>query len=209
MTPTQREAYFKKIRAHAEALQALLEGTRFDKPHMAEVPDKELDKPLRKALDNWGEDEAEEGHVVAFQVTPEGRFRHHYDFPENVLTNTLFEVVAWTYWDDGWDGGIWSTSAPIVQANSESTPAIYFCCTVHGWFHEYGVDMPFRVLATVASVALDLPANKQLDEDAVRKQVRRYQVRVAKQRAERPDAFEDVAGQNFEDDGDSVLSDPF
>jgi hypothetical protein len=93
--------------------------------------------------------------------------------------------MDWTYWDDNWDGGIWSTSAPIAQANSERMPIIYFCCTLFDWFKQNGVEVPFPILATVANVALDLTADNLVDEDNVRKQVRRYQKRKAEQEAKR------------------------
>lgn len=185
MTPTQRDAYFKKVRSHIGALLELLGGTKFDNALMTELSEDELDRPLHKELYSWGDDEHDEGHVVAYQVTPEGKYRHHYDFPDNMLCETLFNAYEWTYWDDNWDGGIWSTSAPIVQANSDSTPIIYFCCTLHEWFRDKGVQVPFGILATVANVALDLPADKQIDEDVARKQVRRFQQRRAKLQAER------------------------
>lgn len=188
MTPTQREGYFKKIRSHVGALLELLEGTMFDQPFMTELTDNELDRTLHESLDSWGDDESDDGHVVAYQVTPEGRYRHHYDFPDNVLCETLRNVYEWTRWDDNWDGGM-STSAPIAQSNSESTPIIYFCCTLHDWFHRYGVAIPFGVLATVANVALDLPADRQIDEDNARKQVRRFQQRRAKMQDSRPPTF--------------------
>ncbi len=181
MTPTKRGAYFKKVRSHAEALILLLEGTRFDHDYMSEVRDEKLNRPLHRALASWGDDEDDEGHVVAFQVTPDGVFEHHYDFPENMLTETLHSVLSWTRWDDSWDGSIWGTSAPIAQENSESTQAIYFNCTLFDFFQKSGAEIPFPILATVANVALDIAPNKQLDEDAVRKQVRRYQARRAKQ----------------------------
>ena len=205
MTPTKREAYFKKVRSHAEALIALLEGTRFDNDYMSEVSEEKLSRPLHRALASWGDDEYEEGHVVAFQVTPDGAYQHHYNFPENMLTETLYSVLSWTHWDDAWDGGIWSTSAPIAQANSESTQAVYFNCTLFDWFQRNGVQIPFPILATVANVALDIAPERQLDEEAVRKQVRRYQARRAKQ------GVSDSAdtGQNFTNWDDSVLSDPF
>lgn len=196
MTPAQREAYFKKVRSHTNALRELLDGTRFDNYYLCEMREGELEKPLHKVLSSWGDDESDDGHVVAYQVTPEGRFEHSYNFPDNALMETLFNVIDWTYWEDGWGGGIWETSEPIAQANSESTPIIYFCCTLHDWFHSKGVDIPFRVLATVANVALDLRVSKQIEEDAARKQVRRFQQRRAKAKQERPPGLLRDAGQN-------------
>lgn len=184
MTPTQREAYFKKVRVHVEALSKLLEGTKFDSPWVTELTEQELERSLSEHLYSWGEDESDEGHVVAYQVTTEGRYRQHYEYPDNVLRETLHNVHEWTYWDDNWDGNIFGTSAPIAQANSHSTPIVYFCCTFYEWFHRYGVEIPFGILATVANVALDLPADKQIDEDVARKQVRRFQQRRAKALAE-------------------------
>lgn len=189
MTPAQRDAYFKRVRTHAYALYELLEGTRFDNEYMSALSDKQLNRTLDASLYDWGEDEEDEGHTVAYQVTPEGKFKHPYNFPDSALTQTLMNVVGWTHWDDCWGDGVFDTSEPIAQSNSESTPIIYFCCTLHDWFHRYGVEIPFRVLATVANVSLDLPIDREIDEEAARKQVRRFQKRRALALAEREYPF--------------------
>lgn len=181
MTPTQREVYFKKVRRHAEELSNLLRWTRFDNEWMTELTDEELDKKLSQELSSWGGDEEDEGHTVAYQVTPGGVYRHHYDYPASHLARTLNDVVEWTYWEDNWDGRWYGSSAPIAQANSASTPIVYFCCTVHQWFKGHGVEIPFPELASLANVALDLPPARQVDEDTARKQVRRFQARRAKE----------------------------
>ncbi len=41
------------------------------------------------------------------------------------------------------------------------------------------MTIPFPVLATLANVALKLPVASQVDEEAVRKQVRRFEARIA------------------------------
>jgi len=186
MTPAQREAYFKKVRHHASALRELLEETRFDRDWKSELSDEELNRSLDESLYDWGGDEPDEGHVVAYLVTTEARYQFHYNFPDNALMGTLFNVIEWTHWDDQWDDNIFSSSAPIVQANAESARGVYFTCTVHDWFAWHGADMPFTILATLANVALDLDADSQMDEEAVRKQVRRYQARKSKLGTEQP-----------------------
>lgn len=179
MPPKQRAAYFEKVRKHAYALQELLSGTRFDNDYSSELSEKELDKPLDRVLDSWGEEEPDEGHVIAFLVTPEGKFRLHYSYPESALYNTLNDVVDWTHWDDAWDGNILGTSAPIAQANRESSPTIYFVCVMYDYFKRDGAEIPFKHLASLAEVALDLGIGEQVDEDTVRKMVRRYEARKA------------------------------
>lgn len=195
MTPAQRDAYFKKVRHHADALSELLAETRFDRDWKSELDDKDLEKPLGDALYQRGDDESDDGHVVAYLVTPDARYQFHYNYPDSALTETLGNLVGWTYWDDQWDDNIFASSAPIVQANSESARVVYFTCSVHDWFAGYGVEVPFPILATAANVALGLDADDQVDEETVRKQVRRHQARQAKQRTERPG---DDAGQDFE-----------
>lgn len=209
LTPGQREAYFEKVRKHANALCELLEGTKFDRPFLSELSEKTLGKSLGDALSDWGPDESDEGHTKAFQIKPHGKFEHRYDYPLNVLTESLSEVMDWTRWDDNWDGNLFATSAPIAQANAESTPIVYFCCTLHQHFHGYGVEIPFAILATVANVALELPPERQVDEDSARKQVRRFQARIATQESAAPYAFGDPSGQKSDDSDNSVLSDPF
>ena len=209
LTPSQRESYFKKVRTHASELIELLQGSKFDHAWMQELHDGKLSEPLENVLCSWGGDETDEGHTVAFQVTPDGTYKHHYDYPRNTLTSILNDLLEWTYWEDNWDGSWHGSSAPIAQVNSRTTPTIYFCCTLHDSFSYHGVEIPFPLLATLANVALDLPPSRQVDEDTARKQVRRYQARLRKARAAQPNAFDGAPGQNLPDCDDSVLSDPF
>lgn len=202
LPPGKRNAYFEKVRKHVNALSELLRDTKFDNPQGESLSEHELDKKLRDVLQNWGE---EDGRIFAFHVDKEGPKKFHISYPQSDLTKTLAAVLEWTYWDDLWYDGIYGTSAPIAQANTESTEAIYFNCTLYDWFKLHGVAIPFPVLATVANVALDLPLEKSIDEDTARKQVRRYQARQAKR-----DGSEGTdTGQNFTNWDDSVLSDQF
>ncbi len=203
--PAQRNAYFTKIRKHAAALRKLLEDTMFDESHMEKLNDEELNKTLDNKLYNWGVEESDEGHVVAFRVMRDGVYQYHWTYPESELTATLAYLEEWTYWDDQWDGSFFSSSAPIAQANSDSVKAVYFNCMLFEWFERRGIEIPFSILATIANVALDIEPDKQLDEDAVRKQVRRYQSRRAKQ----AESDGTSPGQNFTNWDDSVLSEPF
>lgn len=193
MTPAMRETYFKKVRRHANALIDLLENTRYESGGFRdrELTEEELSKTLREVLNNWGDDEDEEGHVVAFLVQPIGRFQSSIDYPEGTLSSNLSELVNWTYWTDQWDGDIFGTSAPIAQSNSESLRLIYFSCTLYDTLFQRGAEMPFPILASVANVALNLGPDEQADEETVRKQVRRFQARRAKDRDLHPYAFEE------------------
>lgn len=209
ITPAQRAAYFDKVRKHSRALMELLRGTKFDRTDMRELSEEELEAPLAKKLWNWGDDEDDSGHIVAFAVTPDGEYEMPYDYPRSSLTETLAELHEWTHWEDQWDGNFLASSAPIAQANSSSTRVIYFTCSLHDWIKRQGAEIPFPILATVANVALNLGADEQIDEEAVRKQVRRYQARRTKSESEHQNAFDNDAGQNLEKLDDSVLSDPF
>lgn len=205
MAPAARAAYFKKVRQHASALAELLAETRFDRIFKTALEDADLNKTLDAELYRWGDDEQEDGHVVAYLVDPHGKYRFDHDYPESALCSTLHAVLDWTYWDDQWDGSIFGSSAPIVQQNSASTPIIYFTCMLHDWFLRYGVEIPFPLLATLTNVALELNVDKQVDEEVVRKQVRRHQ----KRRSGRGSDDSDDSGQNHRDWENSVLLDPF
>jgi hypothetical protein len=179
MTPAQRERYFQKVRTHTEALLALLNETYFDVDTEDELDDHQLDRSLNAELWSWGEDEPIDGHIVAFRVTDEAVYRQHYRYPENRLTSLLSGVLEWTHWPDEWDGNFLKSSAPIVQAKSDSANCVFFTCSLYDYFQQAGESLPFNLLATVANVALNLPADRLLDEDSARKQVRRYQARRA------------------------------
>lgn len=193
MTPGEREKYFNKVRKHAYALMSLLMGTRYDGGGFEdrEISESTLSKPLHELLYHWGEDEHEEGHIVAFRVRPDGMYRSSINYPDGELCSNLVELTEWTHWNDQWDGNIFGTSAPIVQANSESTKLVYFSCTFYDTLKSRGVEIPFSILASVANVALDLSPDDQADEETVRKQVRRYQARRAKEKEQHPFAFEE------------------
>jgi hypothetical protein len=112
----------------------------------------------------------------------------HYDYPECALVEMLVDLIAWTHWDDQWDGNPLTSSASIVQANRRSAKTIFFTCTMFGKFNRDRIPVPFSLLATLANVALELPEQAQVDEDSVRKQVRRFQAKQAKRVNERLDS---------------------
>lgn len=204
--PAQRAAYLEKVRKHADALRTLLEATKFDRLHESELSDIELDRTLNQSLQSWGIAEEEEGHIVAFRVTRDGKFKLHFAYPSSDLTNLLWEVTDWTHWEDQWDGALVGSSASIVQANAATARVVYFTCSVFDWFSSHGGQIPFPVLASVANVALSLGPDELVDEDTVRKQVRRHQARVKQSKLRAPQEPE-VAGHNSQDFGDFVLSD--
>jgi hypothetical protein len=191
MTRKQREAYFAEVRKHADALVSLLADTRFDRDPCSDV---DLDTPdfVRKYLSGWGEETPGEGLTVAFQVYPSGEVtEHHYTYPDGALTDTLERLLEWTRWDDQWDGAVFSSSAPLVQANGKSKKTIYFNCMLYERLSRAFNEFPFAMLATIANVALELSLDEQVDEETARRQVRRYQERVRKERDSRPYAFGD------------------
>lgn len=173
MTSTQRNAYFEKVRKHAYALMDLLTDTRFDRDRMFELKDSELEEPLENKLVSWGDDEEPDGHIVAFCVDPDGKHEMPYDYPESHLMDTLSDLAMWTYWDDGWDGSVFGSSAPINNAKGPNKQTVYFTRTVYSELQRY-IAMPFDMLAVLTNVALELPADQMVDGDTVRKQVRRY-----------------------------------
>lgn len=96
------------------------------------------------------------------------------DFPTTTFLEAIHELLEWTSWEDKWDGGEFSSSAPIVQANASGVQVNYFSCKVYEWFATCGERIPFPILATLANVALQLGGEQQVDEETVRKQVNRY-----------------------------------
>jgi hypothetical protein len=185
MSPAARKRYFEHVRKCVVELQKLLSDTRFDRDGgigERELTEDDLDKPLAHFFSARGlGDRSGDGPdtaVIAFEGDASGAARMlDWNYPASALTAILSEVYEWTLWDDQWDGGIFSSSAPIVQAGTERARTNYFTCMLYRWFERHGVAIPFPLLATAANVALRLPPETQLDEDAARKQVRRFQVR--------------------------------
>jgi len=185
MNPKRREEYFEQVRKCVLDLETLLTGTRFDRAGKGlgyeDLSDADCDRSFESFFEarGVGNVDGPDDAVVAFFGKMDGtRELLDWNFPESNLTDTLRRVYDWTFWDDWWDDNFWLSSAPIVQAGTERSIVSYFTCMLHDWFRGYGVDIPFPVLATVANVALQLPADSQTDEDTVRKQVRRYQKRM-------------------------------
>ena len=56
---------------------------------------------------------------------------------------------------------------------------IFFTCTLFEQLAGKGITIPFAHLATIANTAMELAVDDQVDEETVRKQVRRYQARKA------------------------------
>jgi hypothetical protein len=99
------------------------------------------------------------------------------------------------------------SSAPIAHANTRNAQVIYFTCSLYERVRRIGGTIPFPVLATVTNVALRLPAEDCVDEDTVRKQVRRYEARRACEDSKREPAFEEDY-QPYAND-DATEGDPF
>lgn len=186
MSPATRSRYFERVRKVALELKKLLEGTRFDGGNgigARELAEDDMGKPLASFLSARGlgdrSGDGPEAAVVAFEGDASGAARVlDWNYPASALTEILCNVYEWTYWDDQWDDGIFSSSAPIVQAGTKRSRINYFTCMLFRSFERHGVSIPFPVLATVANVALNLPPDAQLDEDTARKQVRRFQARL-------------------------------
>jgi hypothetical protein len=79
---------------------AQLQAPAFDQSTMREIEQNELDAPLAKKLWSRGDDESEDGHVVAFTVAPGGTYQMPDDYPQSNLTETLADLYEWTHWDD-------------------------------------------------------------------------------------------------------------
>lgn len=173
MTPAKRKAYFSQVREHALALQSLLRDTCFDSHVSDEISDSELALPLSTVLDNY-EWESDLPIFITFEIGNGQRRNHGEHFAEYNFTRAIDGVIAWTEEEDHWDGQVFSTSAPIAQADSPRTRTIYFTCTMHEWFESKGLRIPFPALAAVVNVALALPADREVDEESVRKQIKRY-----------------------------------
>ncbi|HET8553311.1 MAG TPA: hypothetical protein VFL78_00630 [Rhodanobacteraceae bacterium] len=185
MTETKRADYFRKVRHHTEALIQLLRGTRYSANAAAYTghtmgdaidPDKLADVVTRD-LATWGDDEM--GHVVAYYVDEDGAHKLPWTYPESELFDMLQEVIDWTHWDDGWDWRLGlASSKPLTHARQPSAKLVYFTCTLYENLARQDMAIPFPELATLANVALKLSAANQVDEETVRKQVRRYQART-------------------------------
>ncbi|HXG27265.1 MAG TPA: hypothetical protein VNJ47_00250 [Nevskiales bacterium] len=181
MSVKQREKYFAKVRLHATALRDLLNDTLFDYTPFSElvIDQEKLADTVVRDLQPWGDDET--GHVVAYWVDDDGVRRMDWDYPQSHFTELLFNVIEWTRQEDFWGRGGLMSSAPIGQANSPNMRTIYFNYTLYSSLLRDGISIPFALLATTANVALDLPAHLLVDEDTVRKQVRRVEARLRKE----------------------------
>lgn len=177
LTAAKRGEYLANVRKHATALADLLAPTEYGRNcasvagfETKEIDDARLAETVERDLAKWGEDET--GHVVAYYVDEDGVSRLPWDYPESSLCDLLWDVVGWTQMDDYWD--LMRSSRPIENAKGANRHITYFVRTLYDRLARQGITIPFAHLATVANVALALPAGAEVDEDAVRKQVRRY-----------------------------------
>jgi hypothetical protein len=179
LPPKQRATYLQKVRTHARALLSLLQDTQYDvhdRGRKLDLEDPHLPETLVQNLASWGDDET--GHVVAYLVDEDGVYDAPWDYPDCYLADQLSDLITWTFNSDYFDRGMRSC-APIAHANAGNTRIIYFNCSLYERVRRSGGTIPFPVLATVANVALRLPPENCVDEDTVRKQVRRYEERRA------------------------------
>lgn len=196
MTDAQRNIYFGKVRKHTEALIALLRDTRYSAnsaTHSGRQTDNAIDEDqlgstVVRQLENRGE--LEDGHVVAYYVDEDGVYPLPWHYPESELLDLLSDVIDWTRWEDGWDWNLGlSSSRPLAVAKESSARTIYFSCTLYENLSRHGLQVPFSQLATVANVALCIAPDDLLDEETVRKQVRRYQSRTPPEKLKGEDPF--------------------
>jgi hypothetical protein len=183
MTAAKRAEYFEKVRLHADALMTLLEGTIYSAnsaisrgKEYEEIDSDRLAEIVVRDLADWGDDEI--GHVVAYYVDEDGVSRMPWHYPESELLDVLHEVIAWTASEDYWDWGI-KSSKPLAYAREPNRRIVFFTCTLFEDLARHGIAIPFPQLATVTNVALQLRVEDQVDEEVVRKQVRRHQLRMS------------------------------
>lgn len=192
LSAVERKTYLAKVQKHAMALIELLGSTRYGRNSATirgfsteEIDNEKLAEIVERDLADWGEDET--GHVVAYYVDEDGVSRMPWDYPESSLCDLLYDVVGWTELDNYWD--IMRSSKPIEATKGSHRNVTYFTRTLYEKLQRHAVTIPFPHLATVANVALALPVDAQLDEDAVRKQVRRYKCAQDITPVYGPDAF--------------------
>lgn len=181
MSPKQRTQYLESVRHHAQALIELLGDTRFDcawdGAKMIDTEEEGIEEKIGERVlsaQSFVDSESGGGDIpVAYSATPNGLYQLPWDHPESHLTEILHEVCAWTHDDDYWGRGGLVSSRGIRQTGPRAR-VIRFNCMLYEAFARVGIEMPFPLLATVANVALELPADRQTDEDTVRKQVRRH-----------------------------------
>lgn len=177
LSATERNAYLAKVRKHANALIELLAPTEYGRNSAIvagfsteEIDDERLAEIVEQDLADRGADET--GHVVAYYVDNSGVSRLPWNYPQSSLCDLLYGVGEWAEMDDYWD--MTRSSKPIESAKGTHRNVTYFTRSLYEHLARRGVTIPFAHLATVANVALALPLDAQLDEDAARKQVRRY-----------------------------------
>lgn len=201
MTPGQRKMYFEKVRKHVNALMKLLGETCFDRgpsgpdgETLRELDEEELALPLEDAFKLWGKYEDNE-HVFAFVVRNSTIYEFPLDYSETHFMEFLHGVNEWTELDDYWTD-LLRSSKPVTQANTANAKVIYFTRTIYTKLRRYGLTVPFNLLASLTNVALDLPADQMVDEETVRKQVRRYEQKLAERESQHASAFNDTSKNN-------------
>lgn len=177
MAPREREKYFQKVRRHTSALIELLTGTRYDGEWVSrQIPREKLAQTVEQDVQVWSHEEAPDEHVIAYLVTHDGIYDLVWDYPTPRVVELLNSVIEWTEYEDNWSRDPFISSRPIAQGSNSITPA-FFNRTLHETLSRIGLDIPFPILATICNVALDVPSGELIDEEVVRKQVRRHQTR--------------------------------
>ena len=165
LSAAQRRKYVEQVRFHSEQLMELLADTRYSKncEHFGGRQTTEMD------LENLPRDvardlEPHEGfgdfeRVVAYIVTDETVSKLPWTYPESSLFDYIANLVSWTY--------------TISTTDYQSKGTGQFTNHLFASYVKAGARFPMPLLATTANVALQLSVDEQVDEDTVRKQVKR------------------------------------
>ncbi len=187
LTNKQREKYFESVRKHAESLAELLEGTRFSDTavHFAKMQVVEFEDAASAAADAASELKPhcleDYEHVVTYVVGEDTVQKMPATYPLSNLYDLLVDVVRWTYSSDGWNHEL-VTSKYIESAHSDTKVAEHFVLHLYFDYKRIGIEIPHAHLATIASVALELPASRELDAESAGQKIKRYKVKLEKDR---------------------------
>ncbi len=181
--PKQRAEYLNKVRKHTRILIDLLADTKFDCGfddgkyiEGYEEVEKSFARHLETAVDatTGGYD-----YFVAYNIDQDGASQLPPDYPDCHLVNLLHHVVQWTDESDRW-GRNFVSSEPIRQAGQFAAVIQFNCIFYKDYLTETGVEIPFKILANIANVALELPYEEIISAETARKQVTRYLDRVGR-----------------------------
>lgn len=174
--PGERKEYLEKVKNYAEKLKLLLLDTRFDNDPFDYATlhfDNQLESRLKDDLKLSLQSDHPDARKVTYLFSEGETYRAPSDYPLFSFTQQLDEVIKWTRKDSGY-GRDEQDKTSVKQHGAKGMKG-RFLVNLKKFLDYLEIDMPYKFIAEIANVVLDLGKTEipELDEQSVRRHLER------------------------------------